>query len=295
MARLLSPRRGIDHLVLAVDDLSEARDRFTDIGFLTTPLGKHPWGTGNHLVQFPRNFIELLGVIDASALVPMSDDHFSFGAFNDRFLRRRQGMSMLVLSTEDARADAEDWRGRGLHVYEPFHWSRNATLPDGSETTVAFTLTFVTHPLMAETAFFSCQQHNPGMFWKPEYQTHENGAKRIAGVTLVAEDPGRHGAFVADLIGDADPRGEKDDVLVETANGAVRIQSPERFAARFPAAGPMGDTGGGALMAAAVAVDDPDHAAACLERHGIPCARGDGSIYLTPDHACGMVLEFVKG
>lgn len=291
----MSPRRGIDHLVLAVDDLSAARDRFTGFGFLTTPLGRHPWGTGNHLVQFPRNFIELLGIVDASRLVPMSDDHFSFGAHNDRFLRSRQGMSMLVLSTEDARADADDWRERGLHVYEPFHWSRNATLPDGSETTVAFTLAFVTNPLMPEIAFFSCQQHNPAMFWKPEYQAHENGATGISGVTLVAEDPGRHGSFVADLVGDADPRTEGGGVLVETADGDVRIQSPERFEARFPDAGSAADTGGGALMAATLAVDDPDHAAACLERHGVPCSRGDGTIYLTPDHACGMVLEFAKG
>jgi len=291
----MSPRRGIDHLVLAVDDLSAARDRFTGFGFLTTPLGRHPWGTGNHLVQFPRNFIELLGIVDASKLVPMSDDHFSFGAHNDRFLRSRQGMSMLVLSTEDARADADDWRERGLHVYEPFHWSRNATLPDGSETTVAFTLAFVTNPLMPEIAFFSCQQHNPAMFWKPEYQAHENGATGISGVTLVTENPGRHGSFVADLVGDADPRTEDDGVLVETADGEVRIQSPERFEARFPDAGSAADTGGGALMAATLAVDDPDHAAACLERHGVPCSRGAGTVYLTPDHACGIVLEFAKG
>ena len=290
----MSPRRGIDHLVLAVDDLSAARDRFAAFGFLTTPLGRHPWGTGNHLVQFPSNFIEILGIVDASQLVPMSDDHFSFGAHNDRFLRSRQGMSMLVLSTEDARADAEDWRGRGLHVYEPFHWSRKATLPDGSETTVAFTLTFVTNPLMPDIAFFSCQQHNPGMFWKPEYQGHENGAKRVSGVTLVAEDPDRHGDFVADLVGDAGPRAKGDGVLVESANGAVRIQSPKCFEARFPDAGPAPETGGGALMAATVAVGDPDHVAACLDRHGVPCSRGDETVYITPGHACGIVLEFEK-
>ncbi len=287
----MSSRRGIDHLVLAVEDLSAARDQFAAFGFLTTPLGVHPWGTGNHLVQFPRNFIEILGVVDASKLVPMSGDHFSFGAYNENFLRRRQGMSMLVLSTEDARADAEDWRGRGLNVYEPFHWSRKAVLPDGSETTVAFTLTFVTNPLLPEIAFFSCQQHNPGVFWKPEYQAHENGGKGIAGVTLVAADPGRHGAFVADLVGDAEARMDADGVHVETANGNIRIQSPERFEARFPG---VGATEEGALMAATVAVGDPDRAATRLERQGIPCSRRNGTVYLTPGVACGMVLELAE-
>lgn len=290
----MSASRGIDHLVIAVDDLSAARDRYSSLGFLTTPLGRHPWGTANHLVQFPRNFIELLGIDDPSLLVPMSDEHFSFGAHNERFLRRRQGMSMLVLSTEDARADADDWRARGLHVYAPFHWSRSATLPDGSETTVAFTLTFVTDPLMPEIAFFSCQQHNPGMFWKPEYQAHDNGATGISGVTLVTEDPSRHASFVEDLFGDGEARVEPDGVRVDTANGVIRIQSPDAFAARFPDAGPAADPGGGALLAATVTVADGDQGAAWLESNGIPCSRGDGSVYVTPDRACGIVLELVK-
>jgi len=66
----VSNLRGIDHLVIAVKDLPSARDRFSRFGFSTTPLGKHPWGTANHLVQFSRNFIELVGVVDREALVP---------------------------------------------------------------------------------------------------------------------------------------------------------------------------------------------------------------------------------
>ena len=152
----MSTKRGIDHLVVAVEDLGAARERYSRLGFITTPLGRQPWGTANHLVQFPRSFIELVGVLDASAIVPMSEEHFSFSAGVVEGLRRREGMCMLVLTTEDARADADDWRSRGLHGYEPFHWSRGATLPDGSETTVAFTLTFVTDPAMPEIAPSKC-------------------------------------------------------------------------------------------------------------------------------------------
>ena len=289
----MSASRGIDHLVIAVEDLAAARERYARMGFLTTPLGRQPWGTANHLVQFPRNFIELVGVLDRSALVPMSDDHFSFSAQIDRFLEGRQGMCMLVLTTEDARADANEWRSRGLHVYEPFHWSRNATLPDGTETTVAFTLTFVTDPGMPAIAFFSCQQHNPGAFWKPEYQAHENGARGICGVTLVAGDPGRHGTFVANLVGETDAVEEPDGLRVEAANGVIRIQSPESFAGRFPGAGTVPDPGGSAFMAATVAVDDPEMVAGQLQRRGIHCSRGKSGVWIPPSEACGIILEFV--
>jgi hypothetical protein len=290
----VSGRRGIDHLVVAVEDLATARDRFADFGFCTTPLGRQPWGTANHLVQFPHNFIELVGVVDREALVPMSDVHFSFSAHNDRFLREREGLSMLVLSTDDARADAEMWRERGLHVYEPVHWSRKATLPDGSESTVAFTLTFVVDPLMPEIAFFSCQQHNPEAFWKPEYQVHANGATGITGVTLVSEQPAEHRSFLSALVDGRFIEEDADALSVETVRGQIRILSPRRFAARYPAASPEREHRGAVLMAASIEVPDLDCAAQCLEDGDIAFSVVGRALQIGDAHACGMVLELVE-
>ena len=290
----VTTQRGIDHLVIAVNDLSAARDRFSSFGFRTTPLGKQPWGTANHLVQFPRNFIELVGVVDPGALVPMSDEHFSFSAHNDRFLRRREGMSMLVLSSEDARADAAEWRERGLHVYEPVHWSRKATLPDGNELTVAFTLAFVTNPSMPEIAFFACQQHNPEAFWKPEYQQHENGATAISGVTLVADRPGEHAAFFSRLLGGARIEEETDALSIHTGRGVIHVQSPRCFAAHYSSVRPRDDAQGTVLMAASVDVADLDRLADCLEEHGVAFSRDDTAIQLADHQCCGVVLEFVQ-
>jgi hypothetical protein len=290
----VSTHCGIDHLVIAVKDLSAARDRFSNLGFCTTPMGRHPWGTANHIVQFPQNFIELVGVLDPGKIVPMSDGHFSFSAHTDDFLRRREGMSMLVLSTEDARGDAVQWRERGLTVHEPVHWSRKATLPDGSENTVAFTLTFVTNPLMPEIAFFSCQQHNPEAFWKPEYQAHGNGARGIASVTLVADEPPRHRAFFSSLI-DGAPIDEQDHTLsVHTAHGVIRIQTPQQFAARYPGAKLSDDTRGPVFMAAGVDVPDLGAVAACLEETGVAFTRSDSAIQVAGDQCCGIGIEFAQ-
>jgi hypothetical protein len=288
----VSPPRGIDHLVIAVNDLSEARDRFSQFGFCTTPLGRQPWGTANHIVQFPNNFIELVGVLDPEKLVPMSDGHFSFSAHNDLFLRHREGMSMLVLSTDDARGDAEQWRERGLHVHEPVHWSRKATLPDGSENTVAFTLTFVTNPLMPEIAFFSCQQHNPEAFWKPEYQAHENGASAIASVTLVADDPAQHAAFFSRLVDGARIDEQADILSVHTARGVIRVQKPQSFVAEYPDVALSDDTRGAVFMAAGVNVPDLGAVALCLDENGVAFSRGDSVIQVASAECCGVGLEF---
>jgi len=70
---------------------------------------------------------------------------------------------------------AEGESFRGLYADAPrlkpvFDFSRQAALPGGGEATVAFSLAYVTDGRMPEIAFFTCQQHAPQYFWKPEYQ-----------------------------------------------------------------------------------------------------------------------------
>ena len=76
-------------------------------------------------------------------------------------------LTMLVVTRSQAAFTAS-----GLDTYAPFHFERQAKLPDGSSARVAFSLAFVTHKKMPEAVFFTCQQHAPQYFWKPEYQKH---------------------------------------------------------------------------------------------------------------------------
>src|SRR4051812_44261548 len=93
--------RGFDHLVLCTRNLEGARRTYHRLGFTLTPHAVHPWGTGNSLVQLRGHYLELLG-IDAPARIPrLSAEQFSFGGFNADFLSRREGFSMLALTTAD--------------------------------------------------------------------------------------------------------------------------------------------------------------------------------------------------
>ena len=281
-------RKGIDHLVLAVRDLAAARERFERFGFRTTPMGVHPWGTANHIVQFGQNFIELLGVVDDRAIEPMSETHFSFGAFNEAFLEAREGMSMLVLTTDDARADAERWRARGLRVFDPFHWSRKATLPDGSEVSVAFTLAFVVDPLMPDIAYFSCQQHNPELFWKPQYQAHANGAGAVRAVSIAARDPSRHRAFFAALVDEGAVVDEGGALEVHLSDGLIRV-----LPSSAAGLGDDADAGDGRFVAADIAIADLDRAAGCLEESAIPFSRRGRALRVDAAQCFGLALELV--
>jgi len=200
-----------------VSDLERAAALYQRLGFTVTPRAEHPWGTDNRLVQLNGCFLELLTVGRPELIPASSERNFSFGAYNADFLSRREGMSMLAFESHDAQADRDEFAQRGLPPFENFHFERLAKLPDGTRVRVAFSLAFATDPRMPEAAFFCCQQHAPQYFWKPQYQSHANGAKTIDEVVMVAEDPVSLADFFCKI---------QERQSVETSGGALMVSTP---------------------------------------------------------------------
>jgi catechol 2,3-dioxygenase-like lactoylglutathione lyase family enzyme len=282
--------RGIDHLVLAVRDLEKARAFYEALGFTLTPRAEHPWGTANHLVQLNGCFLELLGVGDPAKIVPHKQNEFSFGAHNRDFLAMREGMSMLVFQSHDARRDQAEFAAAGLATYAPFDFGRTAKLPDGTTARVAFSLAFVTDPRMPDTAFFTCQQHAPKYFWKREYQVHANGARTIAEVIMVAPEPAALADFFAKLQGRDSVRSDAGALRVATARGVVTVLDPREYARRFGAPSP----GPGSPHFAALRISGIDLAAQARRLMSAQIthnARGE-ALQVPPSDAFGVAIEF---
>jgi hypothetical protein len=284
---------GLDHIVLCVRDLGAARERFDTLGFTTTPPAKHPFGTGNSLAQMGSSFIELLSVVEPQRIPPHAEGSFSFGAHNAAFLQRREGMSMLVISSENARDDEARWRAAGLDTFEPVYFERKATLPDGSEAEVAFTIAFAANEAIPGVVFFCCQQHAPEAFWQPAYQRHANGAADLSSVTLVAEHPQSHTAFFDTLLGHPRLRTHPLRLEVSTGLGDIEVIAPREAAARFPRAAATASSSGAGFVAAAVSVADIDATARTLEASDVSHTRTDQRLVVPAAECFGMTLEFV--
>jgi hypothetical protein len=180
--------RAIDHVVLTVRSLDRAAATYQKLDFTLTPRALHEdrMGTSNRLAQFDgRNFIELLEVDRPEELArhdfAASPPFFSFGDHNRLAVREREGLSMLVFASDDARADNRRFSAAGLSTFAPFDFERYAKLPDGTQVTVAFSLAFVQSPEMPKVAFFVCENRAQDYFWNPEYQSHANGAPQAIG------------------------------------------------------------------------------------------------------------------
>lgn len=281
--------RGIDHLVVCVHDLDAARACYARLGFSLTPLALHPFGTANSLIQLHGNFIEILAVADAGAIAAPEPGHFSFAHHNKTFLEVGEGGSMLVFEGHDARADQAEFRLKRLDTYEPFDFSRTARLPDGEEVTVGFSLAFVTHAEMPRAAFFTCQQHAPQHFWKPEYQVHGNTARVVRAVVMVAAEPRRYAEFFAALQGTGSVRETAAGLQVATARGEIRVVTPEAYCAYYGATARPDLESGPRFRAMVVEVAEMDAAKRCLEDAGITARPTSEGVCV---HAFGVDIEF---
>jgi Glyoxalase-like domain len=287
----VKPGRGIDHLVLCVRSLDAARAAYARMGFTLTPPALHPWGTGNSLVQLQGNFLELLTIADPAKMTPPGPGDFAFGAFNKAFLDRREGFSMLVFASDDARRDQAEFAKSGLETYAPFNFSRKAKLPGGAEATVAFSLAFVTDRRMPEAGFFVCQQHAPEYFWKPEYQAHANGAVAVAEAVMVADEPASLSGLFARLQDEDALSSAPGQLSVQTARGRVVVLDRQRAADRFGNALPRGPATPH-FVAYRLAVKDPAATRSLLDAAGVHFRAIQDTIQIAAPDAFGTVIEF---
>jgi hypothetical protein len=283
------PRR-IDHLVVAVRDLDAASSLYQRLGFQVGARNRHAWGTENRLVQFGSSFIELITIGEGATIAPHADKSFSFGAFLRDYLAQREGLAMLVLDSDDAKADAGVFAQKGIGSFEPFHFERRGRRPDGSPTQVAFTLAFARDAAAVQAAFFVCEHHFPENFWNPAFQRHDNKAADIAAVAFVAPDPEQHAAFLAAFTG-ADPERVVDRDLSFPLRGArLHVMTPDDAAEVFGSV--EVDPAEPSLAAFSVRVEDMGRQGRWLDAAEVPYQHIGSRIVVPASAAFGVAIAF---
>ena len=282
--------RGLDHAVHVVHDLDAAAELYRRLGFKVGARNRHTWGTHNHLVQLPGFFVELLTLAEPEKL---GTDGFSnlFGRFNQSFLSRHQGLSILLLESGDAAADAAAFKSAGIAASDAMKFEREGSRPDGSMVKVGFSLAFARDAEAPEIGFATCQQHFPQNFWNPTFQQHPNTASSVAGVVLVAENPTDHHIFLSAFTGVRDLHATSSGVTATTPRGDIKVMDPVAFRSHFGTEPP--DISEGARLAAVqFRVREQAALVAALQAGGIEFALQMGQLIVPPDIAMGATILF---
>ncbi len=283
---MTSTVNGIDHVIVGVRDLEAAHRAFEHLGFVVSPRGRHiGWATANYCIMFPRDYVELLGIVDPA----------QFTNNLDRFLATREGLMGLAYASDDAGAVAEDLRGRGISADGPKDLKRNLELPDGT-VQPAFRLTHLPAEVSPAAPSFVVQHLNRPMVWQEQWLTHENGARGVLSMTGVVADPGDAAIAYAKLFGSAAVSAGDGYVEVDVGGATLRLTTPGGLSRLYPGLPGIPDHPPPWLSGMRLAVDNLTATAAALDARGAPYMRdGEGLLRLPPEMACGVVVEFAEG
>jgi hypothetical protein len=147
---------------------------------------------------------------------------------------------------------------------------------------------------MPDAAFFSCHLHDPDVLWKPEYQSHVNGARRLTEVVMSAPEPGRYRDFFARLTFDEVVL-DGETLEVGPPSDRIIVLSPARLVQRFPELPEPDASAPPRFQACRVTVSSLAASAAVLKRNDVPHQRTEGSIVIAPSDAFGVAIELAVG
>lgn len=283
--------RGLDHIVHTVRDLDAAGEFYARAGFTVSGRNRHPFGTHNRAVQLDRFYIEVLTVAEPDKVVPHAGRAFSFSAYQQDFLAQRQGLSMLMLNSDDAIADAKAYRDAGVGDFEVLDFGREGVRADGTPVKLAFSLAFASDRSSPQAGFGACQHHYPENFWNPALQRHPNGATAVLGAVLVADNPSDHHIFLEAYTGRRDLHSSSIGITAQTERGAIEIVTPVAFRDQFGVTADAVGEGAG-FAALRLAVTDLAAAAALLRQNGIDAELRVGRLVVPPSAAFGATLVF---
>lgn len=169
----------IDHIVILVRDLDEAKADYERLGFTVTPGGTHSGGaTHNVLIPFADgSYFELIAFTEPDK----EQDHRWW-----RRLAKGEGLVDYCLASDDLRGDAATVQGNGVAYVGPGDQGRHR--PDGQE--IRWRTIRPPEPVGAHTLPFAIEDVTPRDLRVPggAATTHALGVKRVAGLSLVCAD-----------------------------------------------------------------------------------------------------------
>jgi hypothetical protein len=185
---LSSDIQSVNHVGMAVRDISKAAVRFEAMGFMLTPYSPHSgaWNPGdpvaklaygNRCIMFGNNYLEILASENAAAQSPRIAG----------FLARHQGGHIICFGTENPDAVDARLRASGIRTSGVIPLQRDIDTPEGMRTAKFERVQFA--PDTSPEGYIQAARHlTPEYIYQPRYRVHPNQAMALSEVFLVTDD-----------------------------------------------------------------------------------------------------------
>jgi hypothetical protein len=275
--------KGLDHVVVMVDGIDAAQAAYARLGFQVQPRGFHTkLGTANHLMIFERDYFEILGIV---ADTP-------FNAERREWLKQGGGLANVALATDGADISYEAFKAAGLEPEAPLAFDRAVQIAGKTEH-ARFRTVRIPKSHMPVVGFFVCEHLTPQFVYRREWAKHSNGARGIAGVTVISEQPARWIPELAKFFGAGAMKREGDGLVVDTGTQPIRYLTRQAYDARYPGVPPFRAGDHPALLH--LRVDSLESCEILLRKNGVHIVKLDrGRLIVPPSEAAQLTLEFAE-
>lgn len=275
--------KGLDHVVVMVDGIDAAEAAYRRLGFQVQPRGFHQkLGTANHLMIFEHDYFEILGIVAPT----------EFNAERREWLKQGGGLANVALATDGADLAFDAFKSAGLKPDAPLFFDRAVEI-EGKTERAQFRTVRIPKTNMPVVGFFVCEHLTPQFVYRREWAQHPNGARGIAGVTVIADQPVKWTAELEKYFGAGFVTRDGEGIVVDTGTQPVRYLSRRDYLARYPGVTPVRPGDHPALLSLRVA-----SLAACealLTSNGVTVMKPDARRLLVPPaDAAHLTIEFVQ-
>jgi hypothetical protein len=280
-----SSLKGIDHLLIGVQQLEEARHHYLRLGFRLTPRGRHiGWGTANYCIMFPDDYLELIGIVDKG------QDTNGL----DVFLETGQGGLGLAFRSENISQTAACLKEMSVPIDGPKDLKRILELEHG-DVMPAFELLRYDREVTPKISSFVCDHKTPDVVWQKQWLEHANGACGIRRVVYVTTNPSDVITKYSEFFGE-DAVIVADgciDVIVSERKQVLRFIAPEDVNRFYPGIEAKDFDIDSYMLAFHLWAEDLNATQAYFDQYRVSYQReGDSRIRVQENDACGVIVAF---
>ena len=167
----------LDHIAINVrENMDDAYQLFSKLGFTLTPRGYHSLGSINHSMVFTNDYLELIGTPKGKAIT------------RPELKKAEIGINGLVFKSDNIKKTYQHLINMKLSNFPPRYFSRPVEI-NGIERQAKFETVSIKDNIFKAGRIYFCNHLTPNLVWIPKYKSHKNNVLGITEITIIDSNP----------------------------------------------------------------------------------------------------------
>jgi hypothetical protein len=167
----------LDHIAINVkENMDEAYQLFSELGFTLTPRGYHSLGSINHSMVFNNDYLELIGTPRGKPVT------------RPELQKAKIGINGLVFKSDNIKKTYQHLVNVRLSNVPTRCFSRPVEI-NGIRREAKFETVSIKDNIFKAGRVYFCNHLTPNLVWIPEYKSHKNNVFEISEITVIDSNP----------------------------------------------------------------------------------------------------------